>query len=235
MSKKTCVRPCSAGLPLRRALVMLLALCGTGWTFGTALASVTIDFSAFPDGTPVTANNPYAGLLDLQASGGTEWVDSGSGSGILWSESTVANGALAVVPTGEVPPGTPPVWYYGRLTASFSAPVVAVSFAAWCSRTAGYSYSGVDALGDPFGGSGRIPGYIDGSPPPPGPGYWVTFTPTIPEGGYLTGFQINNGDPKLDDASFWVNDIMFTPVPEPSTLALGALPVILVLWRRRNA
>lgn len=204
-----------------------------------AFAAITIDFNGIPNGTPVSMGNPYAGILNLQAEGSVPYFD----GGILYTlstESSIVDGALSVVPP-SLPPGIPfdaGGNYSSQLSAIFLEPVVGVRFDAYAWRNAGYSYSGFDSSGASFSGSGIIPGIIDGGPlaPPPPPNAWVTFTPSIPDGGSLISFSIANRDPTPQNGAFWVDNITFAIVPEPSTIAMLAVGTgFLFILRRRRA
>ncbi|MEY2440083.1 MAG: hypothetical protein QOI34_1468 [Verrucomicrobiota bacterium] len=190
-----------------------------------AFAAVTIDFNGIPDGTPVSAGNPYAGILNLQAEGSVQYFD-GVILHTLSEESSIVDGTLAAVPP-SLPPGVPFTAagnYSSQLSAVFLQPVVGVSFDAYAWRNAGYSYNGFDSNGASFSGSGIIPGILDGGAlaPPPPPNAWVTFTPSVPDGGSLISFSIVNRDPSPQNGAFWVDNITFAIVPEPSAIAMLA-------------
>jgi hypothetical protein len=194
--------------------------------------SIIIDFNAIPDGTALSANNPYGGILNIQAEGIQYYEDpSGTGPGISYysisSEAPIVGGSLAVVPIQNIGADH----YQSTMIATFNQPVTDVSFDAWCYRNAVFSYSGVDGNQLPFSSSGIIPGEIDG-----GAIGWATFYLNIPQGGDLTEFSILNRDPQNLDAAFWVNNITFTVVPEPTSFALAALGACALLnFRKRKA
>lgn len=216
------------------ALAATLACLGSQKTH----AATTIHFGDYPDGTLVSAHNPYAGILDIQAAGGTDYGSNGVSwprvFGTFWTESSIRNGVLEVMSSGAVPPDCYDAGqHYSRLTATFSQPVIGVSFDAWCYRPGIYSYRGLDAGGASFTGGGTILGIIDNGIPP---GTWITYAPNIPSGGFLTEFHITNNDPGASSGAFWINDISFTVIPEPRLVTLLALATagLLTLRRRRQ-
>ena len=204
--------------------------------------AATIDFNSIPDGTPVSAGNPYAGVLDIQAYGSEMAYPTGGGVEIPVSqESTIQNGVLFAGACNFFAP--PPGYtldgmggFRTSLTATFLRAVTEVSFAFnvetyW----ARYSYQGIDANGVPFGGGGLLYALFPG-------GTWQTVNPPIPAGGYLTGFSIGDLDNVPGNASFSVDDISFTVVPDPSMFlagdflaGLGILGCLRWLTTRRQA
>jgi hypothetical protein len=212
--------------------VLVLAITLAALDCGSVFAA-TLDFTSTPAGTLVSVGDPYSGILNIQAQGGVKLENLNRAFSFFWQESSIQNGALAVVPPSP-PAGTEasPVLYESQLTATFLQPVAGVSFDAWCWRNAGYSYTGVDD-GVAFSGSGTIPGRMDG-----GATGWATFSLNIPSDGYLTGFAISNWDPSPLDGAFWVNDISFAVVPEPATGLLLLIPILLgsvaSAWRQRS-
>ena len=220
--------------------------------FGLALATViaalsiqetsaasTLHFSDYSDGTLASAANPYTGILNLQAAGGTDYVTNGlttsqgRSPNPFWTESTVKSGVLEVMSTGEVPDYSYAIRHRSKLTADFALPVVDVSFAVFCYRTAGYTYSGFDSANSPFSGGGAILGVYSGVQY----GSYNTFALEIPDGGYLTQFQVTNNDDSSANGAFWISDITFSTVstiPEPSALALVAIGVAGLSFLRRR-
>ena len=215
------------------------ALCLALILNGSSGYAIIVDFQGIPAGTRVSAGNPYAGVLNLQAT--VTSVVNEPGFPAITTEATIENvnftpDGTAVPAVAAEPINYPPsvVSASAELVATFSEPVFDVSFSAFCFRFASYTFSGFDSLGMPFTGSGIIPGAIDG--PPPFPTFFESFDLTIPEGGYLTDFKITNQDPSPGDAAFWVNQISFTVVPEPQILTLlsvGLLGLLLPGIHRR--
>jgi len=210
-------------------LCLAILLCG-----GPGYA-IIVDFQGIPAGTPVSAGNPYADILNLQAT--VSSVVDEPGFPVVTTEATIEN--VTYTPDGTVVPAVaavpvfyPPTLttYSSQLTATFSQPVFDVSFSAFCFRFAGYTYNGFDSLGMPFTGNGIIPGAIDG--PPPFPTSFETFSLTIPAGGYVTDFSITNHDALPNDAAFWVENISFALVPEPRTLTLISVGMVGLVWPR---
>lgn len=172
---------------------------------------MTIDFTSIPDATPVSTGNLYGGILYLEAM-----------TGYRWATGVVTGGALAVEPP-QTP--NPTGEYQSHLTGVFLRHVTAVTLVVKCYRNSACSYQGVDSHGVGFNTRGQvIPGSIDGNPPPTG---WVNVPLTIPAGGHLVSFQINNRDPKALDAAFYLKSISFTapPLPPGNLRILGARKV----------
>lgn len=104
-------------------------------------------------------------------------------------ESTIFDGYLQVVPSSTPPPGTllgEP--FRSRIMATFSQPVTNVSFDAFTYREAVYRYNVVDANGVT---SNEIGGVTQDLGPP---FKFDTFNLNVPEGGYLTRFELTNMD-----------------------------------------
>jgi hypothetical protein len=154
------------------------------------------------------------------------------------SAGLIQNGALEVIPNANaLPPGTLLTGYLTQIDATFSQPVTDVSLMAFCYRFGEYYYSGVDGNGVPFSSWGYIPGQNDGEFPTPG---WETFQLNVPNGGYLTDFELLNADENYPyDAALWVNDISFTPVPEyrNNLLIIGGMLLLPIFrsMRKKNA
>jgi hypothetical protein len=175
-----------------------------------------IDFSNIPNGTLVSTNNPYGGILEIQTAFGYLPFPGPSGLG-FWtdSESSIVDGVLAAAPSGAVPPAS---LYHSNISAIFLQPVTDVSFEVATWRPSGYTYSGVDANGNLFNGGGLT------TSDPSVHFAFNTINLTIPNGGYVTAFSLRNSDPKPLDGALWLDNITFapTPIPEPSTMLLLA-------------
>ena len=123
-------------------LCLAILLCG-----GPGYA-IIVDFQGIPAGTPVSAGNPYADILNLQAT--VSSVVDEPGFPVVTTEATIEN--VTYTPDGTVVPAVaavpvfyPPTLttYSSQLTATFSQPVFDVSFSAFCFRFAGYTYNGL--------------------------------------------------------------------------------------------
>ncbi len=219
-------------------LVPALATVFAALSIQETSVAATLHFGDYVDGTHASAANPYTGILNLQAKGGTDYLFFGetSRSGVLrtfWTESTIRGGVLEVKSSREIPDNCYAVKSRSELTADFALPVVDVSFAAFCYRPAVYTYSGFDNANNPFSGGGTILGVYDGVPY----GTRTTFALEIPDGGYLTQFQVTNNDDSPDNGAFWISDITFSAVstiPEPSALVLVTIGAARFLFFRRK-
>lgn len=184
-------------------------------------ALITADFNAFPDGTLVLPSHPFNGILQIQAEAAQDWYDYNTGeSGRILTPAVIRLGSIEVLPVSYE-------WayrYIASFTATFLEPVTDVSFKLMNYRTAGYQFSGLDAAGLAFSGNGSIDGLVEDPIREP----WVTVSLTIPDGGYLSAFTIENRDIRPDDAAVWVDDISYAPIPEPTGGALLLLGLGLV-------
>ena len=77
-----------------RCGLALALVCLAGLDCGTVFAALTIDFNGIADGTPVSANNPYGGILNLQAAT-ANLILNGQTWNQVWTESTIESGVLA--------------------------------------------------------------------------------------------------------------------------------------------
>ena len=150
--------------------------------------AIVVDFNDIPNGTLVSANNPYAGILNIEASAGPLWVafreDQRDQMGTIWVESAISNGYLEVLPSYEVeiPPEVPSDAEFidevqSRIMATFLGPVTNVSFDAFTYRQAGYRYTIVDANGV----TSNVPGGVT-QEDPSAPFAFDTFNLNIPNG-----------------------------------------------------
>jgi hypothetical protein len=233
-----CLLRCKSFLPRTMRIINLLFLL----VFTLPCKGVVVDFNNIPSGTAVSVNNPYAGILDIQASAGPAWfiaeheLEPG-GMGIAWMKSTVFDGYLPVIPSFNPPPGTElgDNWY-ARIMATFSQPVTNVSFDAFTQRHASYDYTVVDANGVPSNvAGGETQNDVEG------PFEFDTFNLNIPEGSYLTSFQITNQDPgSPNGASIWLDNIRFdlvaSSVPDAGSTAtlLGIVLGVLCLFKCKS-
>jgi len=223
----------------------------SNWAFTINLyedspATVSIDFSGFPDNTPLSANNnTFDGLVTLNAQAGYSYVEPGDTYGqVLVDAGVFYQGSLYVGVGGSniIPPDTSPNKSLTYLTLNFSAPVTQISFSTttwpW---GLGYTYHGVDANGNPFinGGGTPLAIAVAGS-------QHVSFTSvvTAPPGGYITDLKLENWDeagsaitdytftaPGTTGPAFAFKDLVLTTgisVPEPSPFADRALLVFVL-------
>jgi hypothetical protein len=234
--------------------------CSLALVLTATLASadtITIDFTGIPDGTPLSANNPYGGVVNLQAQSGYSYgivdpsVPYGIGGGEVWTQTGVItsgwpsdSGNIAFVnsaPGSILPAGAWALRSMTSLTATFLVPVTEVSFTTLVASywPYGFDYQGVDRNGVAFSGTGVVE-Y---------PHQWATTVVDVPNGGYFTQLQISNWED-----SFMLNDgtpagggiqalksmtLEFSnEVPEPSSLGDKALLLFvaaiapLMRWRR---
>lgn len=214
----------------RRYLPFLSAAIGASlFSIPSVLFADTIDLSGIPDGTVVSAGNPYNGILDLTA---TTWssiynAEFPTGTNVTTSEGAIEGGVIEVFP--PYLPGTDT--YYSSLTATFLSPVTDVSFQLENWRTAGYTYAGVDDNGIGFTGEGSLYGALESGTSGL---VWTTIDLDIPQGGYLTNFTVENRDPANANGAFWVEDISYSTVPENGTTIgfIGMALIGLAMFRR---
>jgi hypothetical protein len=199
--------------------------------FAAGANATVIDFNGIPDGTLVSAGNPYGGVLNLQAT--VQWV---TVAGTFSAEGTIST-AAPFYPAGDgvvqaLPPLMPDAGdYKGDVMGTFLQPVTDASFDAFVFRTAGYSYTGANGLGDIFMGSGSITGNIESG----GLLTWQQINLTLPAGYHLTSFDVQNHDPNPPDGAVWLDNVAFTVVPEPSATALlGLGGMLLLVFARRT-
>jgi hypothetical protein len=178
---------------------------------------IVVDFNEIPNGTLVSANNPYAAILEIQAAAGTLWFNDElePEAGIIWMESAISNGYLEVLPsfTVEDPSGAVDIGeaWYSTITATFLQPVTNASFDAFTYRHAVYRYTVVDANGVTSNVLGGETQDI-----PQAPFLFETFNLNIPEGGYLTSFELTNTDEGSNDwAAIWIDNIRFDLAVSP--------------------
>jgi hypothetical protein len=204
---------------------------------------VALNLSGIPDGTPVSANNPYSGVVNLHGQADFQFMgvelpypsvnlsaDNGSiRSGAIW---------MGVNPLGwpEPPPGTDTDYRTQRvtaaLTATFLQPVIGLAFTTEVfAYSVNYQFEGLDGSGSPFSGSGstsdgsmQSPGRFDGA-------FAYTMNLNAPEGGYFTKLALSNWAYGGGSATFQVYDIAVQTlgVPEPSNFTERAFLLLLVV------
>jgi hypothetical protein len=86
-TKKSRLIPRAAGL----GLIISLSAIDYGGVF-----AATVGFNNIPDGTPVSAGNPYAGILNIQAEAAFLVSDTQNFNQV-WTESFIQDGALEVI------------------------------------------------------------------------------------------------------------------------------------------
>ena len=214
--------------------------------------TITLDFTGIPDGTLVSANNPYAGVVNFSGQADFHILDTSqtptTESHLLIENGVISSGAIwmgvspwPVLPPSLYIPNRPPGPALEKvsttLTATFLEPVRGLTFTTGVpAYYVAYEYEGFDANGSPIHGFGQsftgIP-VISGSP-----SSYKTIL-DAPEGGYYTKLMLSNwsyGDPE-----FVVYDITLRAVgvPEPATLTdevlLGLILAVAPFVRRRNA
>jgi hypothetical protein len=233
-------------IPCGLALILATVLIGSGPQLVQA-TTITIDFTGIPDGTPLSANNPYGGVVDLQAQGGyryhfpLEWSPEGypiGNGGEAWAEAGYILGGVVWVytPSGTiVPTGGEATRGMTSLTATFLQPINELSFTTHVpDHWVDYNYKGLDGNGDPFSGSGMAP--TDGLSPDP----WFTTVLKAPAGGHFTELDLGNWDPAfgvapdiigVGGAPFALKSMelgVLDQVPEPRAFAEIVFLVLLV-------
>jgi hypothetical protein len=196
-----------------------------------------VDFTGIPDGSLISLGNPYAGVLTLEGHGTTrlfappDILTDVSHEAIISANAPFHTGdnAIAAVADADAPGFTAYRWE-SDVTATFLQPVFNVSFETFVWRTAGYTYDATNGAGDAIHASGIITGNLESG----GSLTWQHINLDVPDGYYLTGFGITNGDNGNNfDGAVWVDNISFAPVPEPGATLLLTFGVLgLVLPRR---
>jgi hypothetical protein len=71
---------------------------------------------------------------------------------------------------------------------------------------------------------------------PSAPFAFDTFNLNIPNGSYLTSFELTNRDPARYDAAIWLDNIRFSPVPDAGSTGtlLGIVLGILCLLKCKS-
>jgi hypothetical protein len=205
--------------------------------------TIAIDFDGIPAGTPLAPNNPYAGVVNLQAQSGYSYglpaltPDGYPDGGQAWTETGVITGGWpsysgniafvgpargSILPTGA--------WANTsmiQLTAAFLQPVTELSFTMYVGSWYlynGFGFQGVDQHGVPFSGGGTF-GYAPD---------WVKTVLDAPAGGYLTELNLwdserthmqDDGTPAPGSMLALRSMTLDIPncVPEPSSLGDKAL------------
>jgi hypothetical protein len=228
-------------LPCGLALV-LAALASLDFR-GVQATTITLDFTGIPDGTPLSANNPYGGVVNLSALSGYRYsgpqIDPEYGpiESEVWAETGIIQGGAVFVnpaPGNIIPPGGFSLKSMTSLTATFLAPVDELTFTTFGWWWRGIEYQGIDGNGVPFQGSGNTPLKV------------LNRSTTIldaPAGGYFTELKLSDWEANttLGDGTvtgggqFWLESLsvrLSDAVPEPIPLAeqgfllliLGAAP-----------
>jgi hypothetical protein len=192
----------------------------------SALATL-IDFNDIPEGTPVSAGNPYAGILEIQARQGYQRIDD-----VVWSEASIQVGVqlntindaragssplLAVYEPHYVPDG---LYYYGEVTANFTRPVNDVSFDGFAPRGFGYQYVGINGAGETITLYGAMDPAVQLGDPLENV---QRINLTLPAGYSLIQFKAEDRDPRPLDAGIWIDNIAFNVADAGSTCLLLAL------------
>lgn len=223
---------------LRSRFVVVCAISVPALIFAIcpSASAIVIDFNGIPDGTLVSAGDPYAGVVDVQAK--VQWM---TADGTLMAEGTITtqapqrdigDGVVQALPPFVFPDGGN---LMSDVTATFLQPVTDGGFDVFVFRNASYSYTGANGTGDIFNGSGFITGFLESG----NTLTWQHFDLSLPTGYNLTGFNVNNHDPASPDAAaVWLDNLSFALVPEPSTvemLGLGASVLLSLRPRSKNA
>lgn len=208
----------------------LLALALVAPLLTAQATNITLDFTGIPDGTLVSANNPYAGVVHLAAKADFRiWDDSQvptAESHLLVENGTIRSGAISMGVSPwpvTLPPFNLPTRPHGPalervstdLTATFLEPVRGLTFTTFVyAYYVSYTYEGLDANGVPFHGFGDS---LTGLPVAGSVGSRITVL-DAPAGGYFTELKVSNWSYWFPD--FEVSDITLrgVGVPEPSAL-----------------
>ena len=236
------IQPSSIGRTLALALALPL--------ISAQATTITLDFTGIPDGTLVSANNPYAGVVNFSGQADFQLIDDSqfppTASHLLIENGAIRSGGIwmgvspwpVLPPSVEMlgPPGLALERVYATLTATFLEPVRGLTFTTGESAYyVAYIFDGLDANGSPFHGFGQS--YND-IPVPPGSFSHMTIL-DAPEGGYFTKLTLSNWS--YWDPEFEVYDITLrgVGVPEPAPLTdkvvLGLILAAAPFVRRGNA
>lgn len=189
-----------------------------------AARATTIDFNGIPDGTPVSAGNDYAGLVNIEASVYRLLPDGSvppNYNQFVRTPVTIQNGAVRLQP----PYDPLAVGYGSELFLTFLQPVVDISYSysAWweisCKVTAVDGMGNTITIYGPTGGvqAGAMPRHI---------------VIPVPAGYGVTALTMGNYDKTDGDAWFTFDDLSFqvTAVPDSghswALLALSCLGLI---------
>lgn len=203
---------------------------------------VTLNLSGIPDGTPLPANNPYSGVVNLEGQANFQFMEVEPPSpsvSILAENGYIRSGAIwmGVSPLAwpETPPGTETDPGTQRvtatLTATFLQPVTDLTFTTEVpAYSVFYQYEGVDQNGSPFSGDGETSSGSIRSPSRFQGIFAYTMSLEAPEGGHFTELALSNWDYGGGAASFQVYDfaVRTIGVAEPSNWMDRACLVLLV-------
>jgi hypothetical protein len=204
--------------------------------------TVSIDFSQYPEGTPLSSLNPYAGVLDLAGQSGylanLPYSDQNGhqASGEFWADAGVVQAGDARMlppPKSILPPGADVYHGLYSLTATFLEPVSEVVLRIYTYPWAlGYTYGGVDQKGNLFTGTGGV------SADPPGSLYLTTVL-DAPAGGHFSQINFSQWDDGYGDGSFFIAGMTLNVIPEPSAatdrfLLIALLPAAAIFKQIRR-
>jgi hypothetical protein len=191
---------------------------------------VIIDFEGIPDGTPVSAGNPYAGLAVIQATAASrtlippDLVD----STLDVREGTILHGAVFVLPPD---PGSLGFDFGTEIVVNFLQPAVNLGFDAMVEMPGLYSFQGRDEQGATFTGGGILSSG--------GPLSWFHIDVSIPPGSFLTQLRLSNHDNvhgvgaliQMDNIRF---DVHGVPDSGSGVILLGLSGAGIYLLQRRS-
>jgi hypothetical protein len=206
---------------------------------GVRATTISIDFTGIPDGTPLSAGNPYRSVMDLQAQAGY-WFAAPlisrdvprTFTEVRVPSGSIQNGVVTVepAPCSLVPRPVDMLHSQKSVTATFHEPVSEVTFTALDrSEFFNFTYQGVDGNGSRFSDI-NYASAIGLS----------TYVLQAPAGGYLTQIELVSTDDIwwTSDGSlagfgeFSLNSMELTfmdRVPEPSALADKAFVLLVLL------
>jgi hypothetical protein len=184
--------------------------------------TINLDFTRMQDGTPLSAVNPYAGILDFDGEAGAALSYGDTGGypepGETWADAGVVEGGVLVVATSEFVKTA-----VASLEVTFLQPVKGLVFVTktvpW---NVEYSYEGIDQNGNPFSGLGVTPFDTtdkEGRSTP------YTTVLNAPNGGHFTELHLWNWS--YGYAGFSLNSLTLQSVPEPPALSDKALLLVL--------
>ena len=180
---------------------------------------VIIDFNNVPDGTPVSAANPYPDILELSAYHGyaPPDLDLLYDGFILWTEARVEGG---LVPVESPLFGNPldfNVTYYSRITGRFLQPVENVSLDLFTVLQGFLIYAAVNEQEQVFFGSANTQSDVGAEIFP------ETFNLTVPPGFFVREFKVVNQDDTVNfGGAIWLDNIRFDLVGSQSVPDAGS-------------
>ena len=174
-----------------------------------AVQGVIIDFEGIPDGTPVSAGNPYAGLAVIQATATGRTLIPGDPLNSTFDarEGIILNGAVFLYPED---PGLLGFDFSTEIVINFLQPALNLGFDAMVELPGHYSFQGRDEQGATFTGGGIL---SSGGYPS-----WFHVDVSIPPGSFLTQLQLNNHDNVNNGATLiQLDNIRFEVAGVPDT------------------